>query len=341
MTVIPVASTQVAEASTVKLAEYAQAIQVCECQFWGLRNSPCPTDQSCRDIWTKDQRDLIAYYLAEAQEELERELGYFVGHKWVTAERHPYSAPVLAQWGYIVAGGVRAESAIDLGSVVDYSSTDPAYVGPVATTVTDEDEVKVYHVGTDIEIDPSDVFIAAGQVVVTIPRCRLVDPSVADNPSTGLNYNDVANFAVTVDVKRVYNDTTTQATLIRNSCRGDCAETDSNACMQVRYGPISSVYAPYTATEICGCCPDFVELNYLAGMDMTKQARDAIIRLAHSKMPQAPCGCSPISEYWKRDRFVPNVLTAERLNCDFGLSDGAWIAWRWAHAMKLVRGATL
>jgi len=341
MTVIPVASTQTAEASTVKLAEYAQSIQVCECAFWGVRNSPCPDREACRDIWTKTQRDEIAFYLAEAQEELEREIGYFIGHKWVTAERWAYTAPVQARWGYIVAGGVKAETAISLSEPVSYASTDPAIVGPIATTVTDEDEVKAFHTGTDIEVDPSDIFISGGSVLITIPRCRLVDPSVADNPAAGLDYANVANFAATVDVKRVYNDTSTQAVLIRNSCLGDCDETRSSVCMQVRYSQISSVYAPYSASNLCGCCPDFVELNYLAGTDMTKQARDAIIRLAHSKMPRNPCDCSPIDEFWKRDRHVPEVLTAERENCPFGLADGSWIAWCWAKAMKLVRGATL
>jgi hypothetical protein len=341
MTVIPVASTQTAEASTVKLAEYAQSIQVCECAFWGIRNSPCPDREACRDVWMKPQRDEIAYYLAEAQEELEREVGFFIGHKWITAERWPYSAPIQARWGYIVSGGVRAESDIGAGAAVDYTGTDPAVVGPIATTVTDEDEVKIYHAGTDIEIDPSDITIASGAVTITIPRCRLVDPSVADNPANGLNYNDITNFAATVDVKRVYNNTATQATLIRSSCLNDCDVTEANACMQVRYDRISSIYAPYSTTGLCGCCPDFVELNYLSGTDMTKQARDAIIRLAHSKMPRNPCDCSPIDEFWKRDRHVPDVLTAERENCPFGMSDGAWIAWRWAMAMALVRGVTL
>jgi hypothetical protein len=340
MTVIPVASTQTAEASTVKLAEYAQSIQVCECSFWGVRNSPCPDREACRDVWTKTQRDEIAFYLAEAQEELERKIGYFIGYKWVTEERWAYTAPVQAKWGYIVAGGVKAETNIESASVVDYTGTDPAIVGPIVTTVTDEDEIHVFHTGTNIEVDPSAISISGGSVTITIPRCRLVDPSVADNPAGGLNYADIANFAATVDVKRIYNDTSIQATLIRNSCTNDCSETESNVCMQVRYGPISSVYAPYSSS-LCGCCPDFVELNYLAGTDMTKQARDAIIRLAHSKMPRNPCDCSPIDEFWKRDRHIPEVLTAERENCPFGLADGSWIAWSWAQAMKLVRGATL
>ena len=85
-----------------------------------------------------------------------------------------------------------------------------------------------------------------------------------------------------------------------------------------------------------------MRLNYLSGMDPTSpQAEDAIIRLAHSKMPEEPCGCSVAQRLWKRDRSVPSLLTAERLNCPFGLSDGAWIAWKFAMALKKYRAHTL
>lgn len=340
MTVIPTQSTQQAEASTVKLAEYAAAISVCECAFWGVRNSPCPDEQGCRDIWEKDDRDRIAYYLAEAQEEIERELGFFIGYKWVTSERHPYARPIVADWGYIIAGGVRAETDISAGEVVDYTS-EPAVVGPVATTVTDESEIHVFHAGTDIEVDPSSITLSGGNVTIEIPRCRLVDPSLADNPANGLNYNDVANFATTVDVVRVYNDTTTQATLVSQGCRTNCSDTQANACIYVRRPKLGSVDVQYSASNLCGCKPHFVDLNYYSGMAMTKQARDTIIRLAHTKMPRSPCACSPIEEFWKRDRTIPDVLTRERLNCPFGVMDGAWTAWRFTQAMKLYRGATL
>ena len=339
MTIVPTQSTQVVEASTVKLAEYAYAVRVCECFMWGVRNSPCADEQSCRDIWTKEERDFIAFYLAEAQEEIERELGYFVGRRWVTDERHRYADPIITRWGHVVAGGVKGETAISAGETVDHT-TDPAIVGPVATTVTDESEIRIYHTDTDIEVDPSDITISGGFVTIEIPRCRLVLPELADNPANGLNYNTLTNFATDVDIVRVYNDTDTGATLVRLSCQSNCTDTQTDACIYVRKSNIGSVSAP-VSSGLCGCAPDFVDLNYYSGVEMTKQMRDAIIRLAHTKMPRSPCACSPVEEFWKRDRNAPEVLSRERLNCPFGMSDGAWIAWRWTQAMKLYRGAVL
>jgi hypothetical protein len=339
MAIVPSSETQVSESSTVRLSMYAQTIQVCECSFWGLRNSQCPDKQGCRDVWVKSQRDEIAYYLAEAQEEIEDQVGYFIGKKWTTGERWKYSTPVVARWGHIVAGGIRAEENIELSSVVDYSGIDPAIVGPIATSVMDINEVKIFHVGTNIEIDPSEIDISGGFVTITIPRCRLVDPSVADNPESGLNYDNVGNFASNIDVKRVYNDTSTQATLIRKKCRNSCDDEITSACIYVRHETISSVHVP--SGDMCNCYPDFVELNYLSGIDLTKQAKEAIIRLAHSKMPRNPCDCNQTDEFWKRDRNIPEILDRERLNCPFGISDGAWIAWKWTQSMRLVRGGTM
>lgn len=339
MTVIPTQSTQVAEASTVKLAEYAYAIHICECVFWGVKNSSCADEQGCRDIWPKEERDKIAFYLAEAQEEIEQELGFFVGYKWVTQERHPYTRPIQARWGHVIAGGIRGETDIDAASTVDYTS-EPAIIGPIATSVTDEDEIKVYHTDTDIEVDPSEIVLSGGNVTIYIPRCRLVDPDYADNPSNGIDYNNLLYFATDVDVKRVYNDTGTQATMVRVSCNNNCVEETGDACIHVRYPRIGSVDVQMGST-LCRDSWNFAELNYYSGLEMTKQARDAIIRLAHTKMPEPPCNCSPISYYWERDRKMPDVLTRERLNNPFGLMDGAWIAWRFTQAMKLHRGGTL
>jgi len=58
-------------------------------------------------------------------------------------------------------------------------------------------------------------------------------------------------------------------------------------------------------------------------------------------MPEEPCGCEVAQRLWRRDRHVPEVLTRERINCPYGLSDGAWQAWRFTQSMKLVRGRVL
>jgi hypothetical protein len=182
----------------------------------------------------------------------------------------------------------------------------------------------------------------------------LVDAAHVDNPEVGWEYADVATWGeTTVDVKRVYNDISTQAHLISNhSCSAYCSSTGcstfiQDACGYIRdpeLGIIELYPADYSGgvwtRRNCGCGGYGQEqLNYMSGLEMNSQVEDIIVRLAHSKMPKEPCGCEPIRAMWARDRLQLDTYTRERINCPFGTSDGAWIAWRWVENIKLVRGA--
>lgn len=354
MPTVSLESKAVPETSAVLLASYAQLIGVQECAFWGVNNGTAPA-HACRQIWSLHDRNLVASYLAEAQAAMERVLNYPLGRRWFANEQHPYSVPVQARWGHVIAAGVRATDDIALDEAVDHT-TDPAVIGPVPTTVTDEDEIHVYHHGTDAEIVPSAIMLAGGNVTIEIPRCRLVLPAYADNPATGWSYTDITVtgvFAQTVDIKRVYNDPSTQGVLVYPhgktlSCTISCGELTQTACLYPRsliLGEFDALPATYSAggwTPACGYAwPDLVRLNYCAGVTLDDQLRDTVVRLAHSLMPETPCGCPEGKRLWERDRNVPQILTAERLNCPFGVTDGAWLAWQVALTRRLVRGYTL
>lgn len=356
MTVVQTAASLRAEDSAVTLPRYAQLIEYAECSFFGVRRSDVP--QACRTIWQKHERDTIIKYLAEAQEELERVIRYPLNREWFADEQHPYRFPVKADWCKIVSGGVRATADIALAEAVAHA-TDPAVVGPVATTVTDEDEVRVYHPGTEVEIHPSAITISGGNLTIEIPRCRMVTEAASDNDPGGMDYDDLNNFESTVDIGRVYNDPSTHATLVwphactttSTYCGCTCGQYTQAACIYVRNGQLGFVDvlpASYSAgswsTTCATCCgnPHHVLLNYRAGLTaLGYQAEDAVLRLAHAKMPAEPCSCDIMRRVWQRDRNVPDVLTRERLNCPFGLSDGAWVAWKFAQALKIHRGAVV
>jgi hypothetical protein len=70
---------------------------------------------------------------------------------------------------------------------------------------------------------------------------------------------------------------------------------------------------------------------------MTAEAADAVIRLAHSLMPEGPCGCDLAVLYWKRDRNVPDFIEPDRARCLWGVSDGAYQAWKFALDMRVMR----
>lgn len=348
MTIVALQTDLINETSAVRLARYAKIIEYSECAFFGV-NADVNAQYQCREIWTKPQRDTVAKYLAEAQYEIEQETGYPLSPRWIgQGQSDEYQDwqqirhKVVTRFARFIEGGIQATSTIAAGSAVSHV-TDPATVGPVATTVTDINEIRVYHPGLDVEIDPSSITIVGGNVTIEIPRCRMVKQSVADNPDTGLDYTDLTNFEATVDIKRVYNDSSVQATLAYpSSCTG-CIETTLAGCFYVRNKRLGILDIQLNgSSNPCGCRAEIIRLNYRAGADvLTSQAVDAIIRLAHAKMPSEPCGCDIAKRLWGRDRNIPEVLTRERLNCPFGLSDGAWIAWQFAQAMKVYRAGVL
>ena len=335
----------------VSLARYAERIGYRECAFFGV-NHPDNADYACRTIWTQAQRTMVTDALAQAQGLIEDELRYPLCPRWITDERQFYRVPVQARWGHVISGGVVSDTVIQAGVAVVYTS-DPATV-TVNGVTCDVEDIHVYHAGTDEEIVPETITLVAGVLTLSIPWCRLVDPDYQDNPEDGLAYADVATWgAVTVDVHCITNDPSTQAKIVIDpSClctSAPCTETEYDACIRVRLPEIGSVEVSRADYEsgawvrktLC-YTPSFVELNYLAGLSsLPRQAEDAIIRLAHSLMPEEPCGCDVTQRLWRRDRNVPTVLTRERINCTFGLMDGAWFAWQWSQANKLRRGSVL
>lgn len=342
-------------ASCVSLNRYAQITHLNECAFWGI-NNPDDPETNCRTIWTEWQREDLARYLAEAQEEIEQQVGFTLCPTWFSDEHHPYRRPILTNWGKVIAGGVRGETVIQSGAAVVYA-TEPATVGPIVTTVTDANEIRVYYPGSDREIEPKYIDLSGGNVTLYIPRCRLV--ANPDNPEDGWDYSDLSNFLATVDVKRVYNDPSINAVLVwPHKCSAVCAQSGCSeythaGCEYVRLPEIGSMDVTpasysggqWVTSNGLGCCrgtPQFVRLNYYAGQQqITRQMEDAIVRLAHSKMPDEFCGCEVWTRLWRRDRFVPEVLTRERLNNPFGLSDGSWIAFTFTRQFRLVRGDAL
>ena len=333
----------------VNLADYCNIVGFWECAFFGVNNE-ADRDAGCRNIWTCQQRKMVARYLCEAQEEIENELNFALIPSWYVEEEQIYRLPMVTTWGKVISGGVRATEDIALTEAVDLTA-DPSVVGPVATTVTDIDEIKIYYPGTDFEIIPSAITIAGGNVTIEIPRCRMVAYDELETPVMGLDYDNDANFQDEVDLIRVYNDESIQSELVDpHNCgslcaSGNCSEYTHTGCIYVRKkheGIIDALPATYSdGVWTAGSCTQrysSVRLNYYAGLDpITKQLQDATVRLAHSKMPQDPCGCDPVKYLWDRDRNVPEVMSMEQLNCPFGSSDGAWWAFKQATSVKLVK----
>jgi hypothetical protein len=241
---------------------------------------------------------------------------------------------------------------LQASATVDYN-TEPATVGPLTVTISDTAEVKVFYPGTDREIKPSRMTYSGGQLTIYIPRCRLVEtPNTTDD---GMAYTDTDNFLAAVDVKRIYNDPSVAATLVApHQCSGTgctcsavgCSEYTQTACIYTRdkrLGIVDIVPATYSSgawSRVVNCSHNYelVRLNYQAGLRTLDTAmKSALVRLAHARMASEPCGCDIVQRLWERDRKAPDVLSRERLNCPFGPSEGAWVAYKLAQSRKLYR----
>jgi len=360
MTIVGTASAPLDVYPAVPLALYAQMIHWDECAFWGVDRDR-GAGYAEYGIWIKPERDMLRRYLGEAQSEIEAVVGYPLATRWIEDEKHPYAFPLLTKYGKVIESGVRSEAIIEEDAAVNHA-TDPATV-TVTTTVTDESEIRVCYptslgVEGPVEISPSDIDIAAGTATIYIPRCRLVHPDHVDNPSTGLDYTDLTNFLEEVDVTRVTNDDSDQATLIwPHVCTGSscscptCDDYTQVGCVYVANGEIGQLeilpaeYSGGSWTAKSTQCygePEFVTVNYRAGMlTTTRQAIDAVIHLAHAKMSPEPCTNARLQTILTQDQRVPDVVTRERINCPFGMADGAWKAYKFALSMKLWRGRTM
>lgn len=331
--IIPTAAAISRLEMAVPIERYFQIVGLSECAGMGVLRSD-DNAPYCQAIWTRPMRQEIERYLLEAQEEIEQQLGFYLTPRYTVAEQHAYSRTVFTNWGYVIAMGIEAFETIAADVPVDHTS-DPAIIGPLPTSATDINEIVIFHPNTTSVIIPSDVEIAGGQLTVEIPRCRLLIDD--DNPTTGWDYNDLDLFEETVDIMRRYTDTTDPGEAVYyDPC--SYAERTTAIRAYVRNNRLGVV-------DIFAYCPttlQAVRLNYLSGMSViTRQMEDAVVRLAHSKMPEEVCSCAPAHNLWLRDQHVPEVLTRERLGCPFGLNDGAWIAWRFVQAARLVRGSNL
>lgn len=348
----------------VSLARYAKLIGYSEPSFWGV-NIENPYIYGCDPLWDEYQRMSIQNALAEAQQEVEQLVGYPLcptyisgtyddNPRWV--DQQCYKHQVITRYPRLIAAGVPVVEVIASSSEIDYESIiGIGVIGPLATSAASTDEIKIFYPGSDRQITPSKLTLSSGNLTIEIPRYRMVKQEFLNFVEGGVDYEILGNFISTVDVKRVYTDPSTQAVLVRpncrnNSCANGCYECTQSACMYLRdpyLGVVDISPATWDAdlsewktNVLCRSNYSIARLNYLAGVKtLDLQAEMVIVRLAHSKMGRPPCQCDKTNQMWKWDYETTGAVTRERVNCPFGLSNGAWHAYKWAMAMKSMRAS--
>jgi len=352
----------------VSLSRYAKLIKYDETSFWGIVNND-PNLITCGPLWSERDRIQIGLALAQAQQQIETLLGYPLCPTWVTGtvdesylhdnrwvDQQWYRSRLLTKFPRLIAAGIRATEDLEEDAPIVYGDR----VGTItitSVTFTDPREVIVTYPDSDRRIIPSKVSIAGGTLTIEIPRFRMVVPTLLTTPEEGIDYSDLASFLSAVDVTRVYNDPSRQAVLVRphcsnGNCSGGCGECTHDGCIYILDHEIGHIDVrpalwnedtlSWDSRTVCASNYRLVRLNYLCGMRyLNAQAEEAIVTLAHTKLHGPPCSCDWLHEVWKHHNAVPRMLTRERLNCPFGVSEGAWRAYVFARSLASVRASIL
>lgn len=270
----------------IPLDDVARFLQIDPLHFNGVDSTLRVKRSSCDDVWSQHDwqmtgrasRESLAMALKQAEDTVVSLLGYSPLPTWFLEEEHQIVKPaspelfftnssnvrgqqksVIADFKYVLEGGRRATSVIELSSPVVYSDPNgdnykELATVSVATVITDPEEISVFYPGKggaeEWEIRPVTIEIGAGIAVITfqkyqVPLENLVETLVG--PEQGNNYksidgDDDANFLQTVDVYRVYNDPSQQLLFYTENgcvnCGGSgcsvCSATSESGCLYVR-----------------------------------------------------------------------------------------------------------
>lgn len=323
---------------THTLWDYVSWLQIPEAFFMGIKNYPnLVAKKGCGDYWDQTERYWLAGSIDKAEERMSRD-------RWLgTPVRLEYKGPRQLPWGwpvmlgvYVRGVGVRTmsdEVTIDISGQI--AAGDDPVVFTVSVTFTDINELVVYYPGQQqYSLHPTNIIISGGTATVSIPRCRLLKPEYLrdyDDVNERPSYTNDTHFLSSVDVRRVYLDTTTGSNLVwhRQEVQGyecvtvdaacnpgdPCGETLQGACGYVRdqrqgivqYEPANYNGGWSKASLAVKRDPDYLQTNYTQGWYnrydvIDSQLIRAIAAIAHNNFPRDPCfKCAIQQDYYRRD----------------------------------------
>lgn len=322
-----------AQPTAVSLIRYCQILGIDERQFYWVEDPPT---HGTEFYWKGTERRQLQEELLKAEQLIESELGVFLWHKWVRDEQQDYGYPLLLEWGKYVCAGAMDAQLYAATSDVDYSTADIGVVTVAHGDLGSISEVRCFYYDSDVPqrlyrlLHPTDVDWGIANIVLTFPKWRLVRPELMN--SGPLDINDDSNFVEQVLVARQYSDQSDQATFVGvTSTQTGYLQCDMDSISKVRItaGVYDAAAAAWGRSAVC-FTPRYVLIKYKAGLPwLPFDLEQAVVRLAHSFMPEPPCpsGHDPWVRYWHRDRFIPATMSKEQINCKWGQSNGAFFAW--------------
>lgn len=326
----------------ISLDRYQELMRLPIAAFNGLNRPEEEPVYECSTIWKQSERNALQLALCQAEEMRENELTYHITPKYDVLEDLEPKNPLILPRKHLIKLGLQTITDISL-DVALILGANPNFNDPVvitvATTVTDTSEIVVYFHGEDYTITPSSISISGGVATIKIPRSRLVKPELLDDRDDHLYYNDNNNFIDTIDIKRVYYDETNPAQYVCNSLCN--TPTTDSACARVtdhRLAIVRHHAATYSngvwehSCESSCHCSRSLTVYALSGKQCSVYNEMLTIRLAHTLMPNAPCSCPTVHQYWQNDIKETDVLTP------YGRTQGAVDTWSMDARAKVGQG---
>ncbi len=328
-------------------------------------------------------RDDVAFAIRIAEDQIHDTLSFWPAPVWITGEEHAWPRPRRgAQWayppvaldhGYFIEGGRRETDEIDAANVVGYAAgvaTVTVLAADILAAGASINEIEVFFAD---ETDPRwrirnltrNLDAATGNVVLTGNLCYFINPDLWYANCDPIDITiAVGNLVVNVDVLRVFNDPEQQAQIVfkggTNACAGTapCSETCQTACITsaddrnsiVRTPPASFSAGAFTSASLVqNRIPDAMRVWYRAGLDLQTNGRmrssieQAIVSLANTYLPEAPCDCNQLRRRWDRDRERQDInsIDVALAMSAFGTTDyGAVFAWSVVKRLSPLAGAS-
>jgi hypothetical protein len=351
-------------------------------------------------------REEVAQAIAQAESDIVTALGFYPLPQWVEGEVVRTAQPndrtlvggsglynprglalsVQASLGQIITGGIETKDLIATAvrtvpavpgdtmalSDPDGDGYDELVTITLPTALTDTNEIRVYFTGQaaadEWEIRPlRSVTIAAGVLTITLDKHLIADPDLWEALDPQAIDGDVnANFVLTVDVYRVWNDPSQQAQLqwerVPGACGcglttcAACAWGLQWACLQTRdprLGILTYQPSTWNATNdeydptvlAVDRAPERVRLYYQAGYqfprarrswhDMDPMLERMIAYYSVTILDRPICTCDNVQSFvarWTEDLALVGdaryQIRDQDLACPWGTRAGALWAWK-------------
>lgn len=326
-------------------------------------------------FWNQALHDLLAQYVAEAEANLVRALGFDVAPAYRrerirfqpdTAEFYRWMfAEVCTSYQHVQAFGQRAVSVLAEDASVTFEADTATVTAPVPAG-TDPAEVRVFYreadgasgtAGARWYIRPLAVRIGGTTATIRGHKAQFVRPVVLEGTAAA-PYDQASSFVSQVDVCRVYTDPTLPLTLVWDALQvdeggdpsTDATQTATAWPVNMRRGTFLPRPASYQAgahlyeAPRYGLPPSHIDVAYLAGHPLQNGSIEprlelAAARLANVLSPEFVVWVADLAKTrWRYDRNMPgddNPLQEAELKNPFGFTNGARFAWRIVQEMRL------